>query len=173
MPEHSHPVIESDLAQGDATEAAFMQSTKEAWQAARISDRPRHDCALEVGAKGDVVLSYPIYEVAHVLHDRFDRDVFIKVRVRAHITNTEIESNNPARLPYRAKLPVGKVASRAANRVCAGMGSDEWSGGDRCDIPEPALIHVRYIDHNAEPIAGVYQCFSRPVRPGLVSGERG
>jgi hypothetical protein len=68
-------------------------------------------------------------------------------------SNGEGHADPPVRVSYRVELPVGEAACYGAEGVRVGVGCDERRLRERRHVTQAALVEVREVDEDSQPVA--------------------
>ena len=110
----------------------------------------------------------------HVLDVRdhqVERRVAIVTAVRTQEARGEVETGEAAGFADRRQLLVGQIARVRADRVGVGVRRDQRRIRDLGNVPKAALIEVRQIDQNPQPVAGADQRLAEIGQTGAGIGR--
>jgi hypothetical protein len=116
--------------------------------------------------QADSALANPFHHVFDVVDDELNGHLGLPDAVRSKEGGSKIDTGQAVGCANGGELLVGEISRMWAQGVGVGMGSDERGIADGCDVPEPALVDVRKIDQNPEPVAPANQFLAKVGQAG-------
>ena len=104
-----------------------------------------------------------------MIDDDLDRRVAVLAAVGPQEAHREIHADHAAGFADRRQLPVGEIARMRAQGVGVGMRGDKGRVAQFGHVPEAALIEMREVDQDFQPVAGADQFLAEigQARPGV------
>src|SRR5262245_14686219 len=171
--QYTQPIPEAQFLDQRLAVIALAHDLHEVLQASGVLDAGRNGRPVEIRSKPDAVLTDMFDHMLDVRDHQIDGRVGVLTAVLAQETGREINADHAAGFADPGELLISEVAGVRAQGMGVGMRRHQRRVAERSDIPEPALIEMRKVDQDPEPVAGTNEFLAQVGQAGASIRRRG